>query len=148
MRLIVTHESVIPQKDVFSRPPRSVPVASPALGKPAVKSLIRIFRQDSFGGKSDHFLHQCAKRRELQQCICDSRQRAADFAEQIRPADNSLAQSKAVLADRSVKQLRFEQRQIHVRGAFRRTAFARETIAQCRVQLFRLESIFAILAPL
>ena len=38
-------------------------------------------------------------------------------------------------------QFRFEQRQIHVRRAFGRAPFARETIAQCGVQFRRTQRI-------
>src|SRR5437588_10958159 len=102
--------------------------------KPTIESLVRISRQRSFSREPDRFLQQLPERHEVERRICHSRKCAADFSEEIGPAQNSLAQTETVFLNRGVKQFRLQQRQIHVRGAFWRATFTRKAIAQCRVQ--------------
>src|SRR5438034_1170878 len=62
-------------------------------------------------------------------CSSDLRNRAADSPQQINVAENAFAQWQTITLISRVKHLRLQQCEIHIRRAFRRAAFARETIA-------------------
>ena len=104
------------------------------LGEPPIKALPGVRRQRTLRGNSqgcsEHSNHNEFKARLASRGIT-----AAQAPQQIHRTEQALAQAQAVAANPRMQQFRFQQRHVHVRRAFRRACFAREAIAQRRLQL-------------
>src|SRR5713101_7804712 len=113
---------------------RRLQTAATVFREPAIESFARVMRQRAFRRNSQRLFHQRAHQRKIDNCVCESRRRAAESAERIDGAKDSLAQRQTIALMPRVEHFRLEQREIHVGWAFRRATFAGKTVAQRSVQ--------------
>ena len=102
-------------------------------------------RQRTFRRKPERLFHECANRCKIDNRISERRHRASRAPEQIDVTQKSRSRSgKPSRRCRAYIISAFKQSEIDVRRTFRRATFARETIAQRRVELLRFQRIVAV----
>src|SRR4051812_1019156 len=139
---MISNERVVPKYD-FALRRRNSRVLIRLPRKPSIEPLLRIMRQGSSCRKSEHLLHHRAQGPELQQGIGEGGHGASDPAQQIDIAQKSFAHGQTVASMTRMHELRFEQSQVHVGGAFRSTTFAGEAVAESCVQFLGAKWIMA-----
>src|SRR5207302_6551266 len=96
VRLVVAHKCVVPKNNAASSiaavcdrriiRPTLIERRYSAFFKPAIEPFACVMRQRTLCRNTERFFHQRADRFKISNCICESRRRAAESAEQINRA--------------------------------------------------------------
>ena len=121
--------------------PRNFPAWAFAFNKPAVEPLAREGRQWPLGGDAQKPAAKVPNEREVQKRVGHARHRTAHPAQPVHGTEKPVAQGQSILPDARMQQFRLQERHVDIGRAFGGAGFARETIAQRRIELRRKQRI-------